>query len=322
MQEDNNSVDIQQEAKEIVMKELEKSGVINYMRAKIKKSIIDIISHQKESFKQKMDFDFMTPLHRLNKPKEIVLVCQLIKEFLKFYELEYTLPIFENESNIKEDIKRETLLKELKLVDKKDSSKPVLLLLLQDKLNRKDDDINNQANKNIDRYDFNYYNKSEGESSNGELNKNQLNPTSFGNTNKSLDMTEPVHSNKFNNFNINEVYNNESKSSSGSLIDEIEKIKYNKIINNNENHERINSDSYKKEKESEENSNNNNEEKSSENKEMEPKSENGNELISNNMENQEIIIEAIDGKEIKEKEDGKNIESQSSQVYESTASNN
>ena len=325
MQEENNSVDIQQEAKEIVMKELEKSGVINYMRAKIKKSIIDIISHQKESFKQKMDFDFMTPLHRLNKPKEIVLVCQLIKEFLKFYELEYTLPIFENESNIKEDIKRETLLKELKLVDKKDSSKPVLLLLLQDKLNRKDDGMNNQTNKNIDRYDFNYYNKSEGESSNGDINKNQLNPTSFGNTNKSLDMTEPVHSNKFNNFNINEVYNNESKSSSGSLIDEIEKIKFNnnkEIINNNEKNERINSDLYNKEKESEENSNNNNEEKSIENKEMEQKSENENELINNNGENQDIIIEAIDGKEIKEeKEDGKNIESQSSQAYESTASN-
>ena len=324
MQEENNSVDIQQEAKEIVMKELEKRGVINYMRAKIKKSIIDSINHQKESIKQKLDFDFMTPLHRLNKPKEIVLVCQLIKEFLKFYELEYTLPIFENESNIKEDIKRETLLKELKLVDKKDSSKPVLLLLLQDKLSRKDDGINNQTNKNIDRYDFNYYNKSEGESSNGEINKNQLNPTSFGNTNKSLDMTEPVHSNKFNNFNINEVYKNESKSSNGSLIDDIEKIKFDKnkeIISENEKNESINNDLSNKEKENEENSHyNNNEEQIIVNNEMEQKNENGNLLINNNDE-KDIIIEEIEGKEIKEKEDGKNIESQSGQAYESTASN-
>ena len=323
MNEENNAVDIQQEAKEIVMKELEKRGVINYMRAKIKKSIIDIINHQKESIKQKLDFDFMTPLHRLNKPKEIVLVCQLIKEFLKFYELEYTLPIFENESNIKEDIKRETLLKELNLVDKKDSSKPVLLILLQDKLNRKNDGINNQTNKNIDRYDFNYYNKSEGESSNGELNKNQLNPTSFGNTNKSLDMTEPVLSNKFNNLNINEIYKNESKSSSGSLIDDIEKIKENKnkeIINENGKSERNNSDLFNKEKESEENSNNNNEEKSIENKEMEQKNDNGNLLMKNNDE-KDIIIEEIEGKEIKEKEGGQNIESQSNQAYESTASN-
>ena len=82
-----DSIEIQQEAKEIIIKELERKGVINYMRAKIKKSIIDIIGNQKESFKQKLDFDYMTPLHRLNKPKEIVLVCQLIKEFLIFYEL-------------------------------------------------------------------------------------------------------------------------------------------------------------------------------------------------------------------------------------------
>ena len=46
MQEEPNQIDIQQEAKEIILKELEDKGVINYMRAKIKKSIIDIISHQ------------------------------------------------------------------------------------------------------------------------------------------------------------------------------------------------------------------------------------------------------------------------------------
>ena len=42
MQEDNN-IDLQQEAKDLVLNELEKNGVINYMRAKIKKSILDII---------------------------------------------------------------------------------------------------------------------------------------------------------------------------------------------------------------------------------------------------------------------------------------
>ena len=117
MQEDN--IDLQQEAKDLVLSELEKNGVINFMRANIKKSILDIISHEKDNIKQKLDFDFMTPLHRLNKSKEIILVCQLIKEFLKFYEMEYTLPIFENESNVKENIIRETLLKELKLQGKK-----------------------------------------------------------------------------------------------------------------------------------------------------------------------------------------------------------
>ena len=37
MQEEPNSIDLQQEAKEMILKELEEKGVINYMRAKIKK---------------------------------------------------------------------------------------------------------------------------------------------------------------------------------------------------------------------------------------------------------------------------------------------
>ena len=157
MQEDN--IDLQQEAKDLVLSELEKNGVINFMRANIKKSILDIISHEKDNIKQKLDFDFMTPLHRLNKSKEIILVCQLIKEFLKFYEMEYTLPIFENESNVKENIKRETLLKELKLQGKKEDSKPVLLILLMDKLNRQDNIAAGlNANKGAsERYDFNNF---------------------------------------------------------------------------------------------------------------------------------------------------------------------
>ena len=210
MQEDN--IDLQQEAKDLVLSELEKNGVINFMRANIKKSILDIISHEKDNIKQKLDFDFMTPLHRLNKSKEIILVCQLIKEFLKFYEMEYTLPIFENESNVKENIKRETLLKELKLQGKKEDPKPVLLILLMDKLNRKEDDAAGiNANKGAsDRYDFNNFGSVFNRDDNSTVvipNKKQLSPITFGTTNKSLDMNnnnpEP---DKFNTFNISDVY--------------------------------------------------------------------------------------------------------------------
>ena len=298
MQEEPNS-DIEKEAKEIILKELEDKGVINYMRAKIKKSIIDIIGSQNETFQQKYDFDYMTPLHRLNKPKEIILVCQLIKEFLKFYELEYTLPIFENESNVKENIKRETLLKELKLEDKKDNSKPVLLMLLQDKLNRKDDLFTNQNKKNIDRYELS--SKSERDSINSENKKLELNPTTFGSTNKSLEMADPMTANKFNNFNINEVYKNETEI----------KNELNNLIENKDN----------------------NEIKISEIKDIKIEECKNNEIenlndkngAKNNNENlQEKINEDISGKEIKEKNENKtgdNLDSLSGQAFESTASN-
>ena len=214
MQEDN--IDLQQEAKDLVLSELEKNGVINFMRANIKKSILDIISHEKDNIKQKLDFDFMTPLHRLNKSKEIILVCQLIKEFLKFYEMEYTLPIFENESNVKENIKRETLLKELKLQGKKEDSKPVLLILLMDKLNHQDNVVTGlNANKGAsERYDFNNFGSVFNRDDNSTAvipNKKQLSPISFGSTNKSLDMVNNNNSepDKFNTFNISDVYKRE-----------------------------------------------------------------------------------------------------------------
>ena len=291
MQEEPNSIDLQQEAKEMILKELEEKGVINYMRAKIKKSIIDIISSQSESVQQKFDFDYMTPLHRLNKPKEIVLVCQLIKEFLKFYELEYTLPIFENESNIKENIKRETLLKELKLEDKKDNTKPVLLLLLQDKLNRQEEIFNNQNKKNIDRYELN--SKSERDSINSEIKKIELNANTFGTTNKSLEMAEPATIDKFNNFDIKEVvYKNENEiKKENNILNDIKDLKTEEFKNNDI--KEIN------------NLNTINKYKDNNNKE------------------EEGIKEDI-GNEIKGKEEIKaseKIDSQSGQAFESTSSN-
>ena len=291
MQEEPNSIDLQQEAKEMILKELEEKGVINYMRAKIKKSIIDIISSQSESVQQKFDFDYMTPLHRLSKPKEIVLVCQLIKEFLKFYELEYTLPIFENESNIKENIKRETLLKELKLEDKKDNTKPVLLLLLQDKLNRQEEIFNNQNKKNIDRYELN--SKSERDSINSEIKKIELNANTFGTTNKSLEMAEPATIDKFNNFDIKEVvYKNENEiKKENNILNDIKDLKTEEFKNNDI--KEIN------------NLNTINKNKDNNNKE------------------EEGIKEDI-GNEIKGKEEIKaseKIDSQSGQAFESTSSN-
>ena len=302
MQDEPNSIDLQQEAKELILKELEEKGVINYMRAKIKKSIIDIISSQSEAVQQQFDFDYMTPLHRLNKPKEIVLVCQLIKEFLKFYELEYTLPIFENESNIKENIKRETLLKEVKLENQKDNSKPVLLLLLLDKLNRKEDLFNNQNKKNIDRYEMN--SKSERDSVNSENKKIELNPTTFGSTNKSLEMAEPMTIDKFNNFNINEVYKNEN---------EIKNVENNLNENKVQNDDKLNEIKDIKFEEIK-----NDEIKDIENLNDKNGAKNNNENL------QEGIKEDIEAKEIKEKDENKiseNMDSQSGQAFESTASN-
>ncbi len=305
MQDEPNPIDIQQEAKEVILKELEEKGVINYMRAKLKKQILDIINSKSDTFKQNIDFDYMTPLHRLNKPKELILVCQLIKEFLKFYELEYTLPIFENESNVKENIKRETLLKELKLEENKKESKPVLLMLLEDKLNRKDDIFNNQNKKNIDRYELS--SKSERDSLNNDIKKMELNPTTFGSTNKSLEIAENIE-NKFNTCNINEAYKNENfKKLDENNLKENKAIKDNNNLNINNIPDNIKFEEIK-----------NNPLSNSDNVNILKEEKKNMDIF------QEVISEEIDKKELKEKNDdklGDNQESQSGQAFESTASN-
>ena len=57
MQKESNSADIQQEAKEIVMKELEKKGIINYMRAKIKKIIVKYEKQLEKKIKREIELE-------------------------------------------------------------------------------------------------------------------------------------------------------------------------------------------------------------------------------------------------------------------------
>ena len=233
----DDNIDLQQEAKEIVLNELEKTGLISNMRAMIKKSILEILEKQNDNTKQKLEFDYMTPLNRLNKNKELILACQLIKEFLKFYEMEYTFPIFENESNIKENIQKETLLKEFKLQENKDDPKPVLLQLVMERLN------NPFNNNNADRYSgtfanySNVYNNPNKLDDNNQNNYNnpivpnkKLSPINFTNTNKSVEMNDDPSS-KFSNINISDVYKRDKEITAADILNK--NNNNNKDINNN-----------------------------------------------------------------------------------------
>ena len=231
----DENIDLQQEAKEIVLNELEKTGLISNMRAMIKKSILEILEKQSDNTKQKLEFDYMTPLNRLNKNKELILACQLIKEFLKFYEMEYTFPIFENESNIKENIQKETLLKEFKLQENKDDPKPVLLQLVMERLN------NPFNNNNADRYSGTFANYSNVYNNPNKLDDNnsynnpvvpnkKLSPINFTNTNKSVEMNDDPSS-KFSNINISDVYKRDKEITAADILNK--NNNNNKDINNN-----------------------------------------------------------------------------------------
>lgn len=270
--ESNNTVDLQKEAKSIVLDELENQGVIARMRAQIKNSVLKVLGKQKQSVKNNIEFDYMTPLHRMNKTKEVILAYHIIKEFMQFYELDYTLPIFENETNIRENIKRETLLNELFSISNQTNisgaqsePKPVLIQLIsnyQQEMQNKKNNMDNLSQKLDDSYgaktphysgpgDFNIK-----ENQNKTVGKKQLAPINF--VNKSVDMKESsspkdMDSLKFNTANISDIYSqqnslNNSKSSLNTAENK-NAIKENNILNskafNNETPSPINNDQMK-----------------------------------------------------------------------------
>jgi hypothetical protein len=152
--ESNNNVDLHSEARNAVLEEMSKSGLMDKMRSQLKSEIFKSLEKQKKNLKQNIEFDYMTPLHKLAKNREVILSFFLIKEFLQFFEMEYTLPVFENEFNFRENVKRETLLSDFFLKDKeKDGeSKPVIIHLIQNYFQ----EMNNKKNSYAQKLDESY----------------------------------------------------------------------------------------------------------------------------------------------------------------------
>lgn len=220
----NNTVDLQKEAKEVVLEEMEKMGLISTMKAQIKSSVLKILEKQKQSVKHNVEFDYMTPLNRQNKTKEILLAFHVIKEFLQFYEMEYTIPIFENESNIRENVKRETLSNELSLnynnlISSNTESKPILVQLITAYQQELQNSKNKISKQHLDEsYGVKGHHYSNADVilpkteplSNSSLGKKQLTPINF--VNRSVDMKDPNESPnlKFNTANITDIYSQNS----------------------------------------------------------------------------------------------------------------
>lgn len=150
----NNNLDLHAEARNAVLEEMTKNGLMEKMRAQLKSEILKSLEKQKKNLKQNIEFDYMTPLHKLSKSREVILSFFLIKEFLQFFEMEYTLPIFENEFNFRENVKRETLLSDFFLKDKEKEgdSKPVLIHLIQNYFQEMSNKKNSYAQKLDDSY--------------------------------------------------------------------------------------------------------------------------------------------------------------------------
>ena len=144
---------IAEKYKSQVMEQLEKSGLIGKLRAQLKTNVFKVLETQSKNVKQTLEFDYLTPFHKQQKTKDMILAVHLIKEFLEFYEMEYTLPVFENETNIREKIQKESLIKEIGIQNYEDKQ-PLLLNLIfsyyffkENYNNNAQNTITNQFNK-------------------------------------------------------------------------------------------------------------------------------------------------------------------------------
>lgn len=230
--------------KTLVLSELEKSGFVGKMRASIKSQVLRVLETQSKPVKQSLEFDYLTPFHKLVKSKEAILAVHLMRDFLKFYELEYSLPILENETNIRENLARETIMKEFHLKDNNSTmEQPILVQILSNYLkdftkveNMKNSQINEESQS------FNQFSKFQGvggdlannrstELHSTTTSKPKLAPLQFKVNNNDNDFAEFTHHEtnnltnsaenlKFNTTNITDLYSNSNKYEKGSPTNE------------------------------------------------------------------------------------------------------
>lgn len=188
---------ITEKYKKTLVDEMEKLGVLGEMKSKLKSHIIEIVKKEKKHTKRKLEFELLTPFQRITKSKELMLLSHLIIEFMQFYELDYTLPIFKGETNIKESIKKETLIKDSLLKTEHDLNKPILLQIIESHLKEPKNSrlFEDQFNKKDREISYNGYSSGLGLLS-GFSNKTSPDPLSTINLTGGNELTNTLNSMK------------------------------------------------------------------------------------------------------------------------------
>lgn len=133
---------------------LHQNGTVNLMKSKVKSQLVSLMNEKNKNVKRNMDFELLTPFQKVSKSKELMLLTHLMLEFMQFYELDYTIPVFKGETNLNEVISKETLIKDSNLRNSYDNQSPILLQILNSFLN--DKSSNKKFNDEIYKKDKEY----------------------------------------------------------------------------------------------------------------------------------------------------------------------
>lgn len=91
------------ELKNLVIQSLESNGALSNIRAQIRASVFKVIDSQDSgSSKKGSPFYWENPkCQKLSEDPNGLLMLQLIKEFLQFYKMDYSLSVYSSESNVR-----------------------------------------------------------------------------------------------------------------------------------------------------------------------------------------------------------------------------
>jgi hypothetical protein len=119
------------ELKNLVIQTLETNGILGQIRAKLRSSVFKVIDNNDPSGKERA-LHWENPLaQQVLETTESALASDLIREYLEFYRLDYTLSIFIPEANLKQDPLDKGNLVSRAEVDAPNEKEPLLVQVLK-----------------------------------------------------------------------------------------------------------------------------------------------------------------------------------------------
>ena len=121
------------ELKNLVIQTLETNGILGQIRAKLRSSVFKVIDNNDPAHKEKA-MHWENPLaQKVLETTESALAADLIREYLEFYRLDYTLSIMIPEAGLKQDpLNREGLVRNAE-VQNSNENEPLLVQILKER---------------------------------------------------------------------------------------------------------------------------------------------------------------------------------------------
>lgn len=120
-----------EELKNIVIQTLESNGILGNLRAQLRSSVFKVIDSQDKNLKDGCGFQWENPLApKIVETPEGMMCIDIIREFLEFYRMDYTLSTFLPECSLSQEPKTRQELEEKVGLPPSNTSMPLLMNLI------------------------------------------------------------------------------------------------------------------------------------------------------------------------------------------------